>query len=501
MLQNNLLYKEIQDFLEVFYLYLEDFIMRTEMRESTAQLEEKRQRNLSERHQYGDRCFEKWLKTKQIGTGLDALYNENAEKARGVSMILEAQESHLATLTETQISNAFKTTPHNVIRIVRLGYPNSIRGEVFTEWPMETARDALYYLRAVHATSRRGATKDKPVIETFEGQYPSEKENHTIGTGNAVLKAFTNTVTYKPIVPYTTTVFVGTVPVARDDGTGNVLGALLDTAAANTINYETGVVTLNFLAAPASGAVISVEYSFDSEVADRFDDVGETQLQLKDYQFRVRPWPLFISWSKMTELLLGTTLNIDAEEALISGAGDELKKALDYFALRAGYKEASAHTAVQFNTQGAVGEAEIDRAQAFTRSIGDAGDTIFDLIGRGGVTVMYGGPKAVEYAKLHSRFTPAGRQPPVGAHRVGEIDGIGIYKAPSAICPTDEFVGVFKNPENEADTAMVVGSLIPLYKTDTLEYRNMTSETGVGFFGDIKVLNPEYFTRIKLLNL
>jgi hypothetical protein len=52
--------------------------------------------------------------------------------------------------------------------------------------------------------------------------------------------------------------------------------------------------------------------------------MGSIELQLRDYQFRVKPWPLYVSWSKMTELLINTTLNIDAEDALIRGASDEL---------------------------------------------------------------------------------------------------------------------------------------------------------------------------------
>ncbi len=132
--------------------------MKTVMREEA--LNEKVQM-LSERTSRGDQLVEKWSKKKGIGENMQETYDANPSKIRSLAFMLENQENHLRQLTETQISNAFQTTPENVLRIVRLGYPNSIRGDVFLEWAMETARDSIYYLSPVHSSTKRGATASK----------------------------------------------------------------------------------------------------------------------------------------------------------------------------------------------------------------------------------------------------------------------------------------------------------------------------------------------------
>ena len=90
--------------------------MRKQMREQ--RIKEDQTQKLSERKESGDRLVEKWSRKKDIGDGIDKIYEGNSDKARGLSFILENQERHLTSLTETQISNAFQTAPNNVIKIV-----------------------------------------------------------------------------------------------------------------------------------------------------------------------------------------------------------------------------------------------------------------------------------------------------------------------------------------------------------------------------------------------
>ena len=107
--------------------------MRKEMNEAFKREEQKGQ--LSERVDFTNRLFEKWSKKRNLGEGMIDLMNNNASKARSLALILENQEKHLQALTETTISSAFSTTPENVLRVVRLGYPNSVRGELFLDYP------------------------------------------------------------------------------------------------------------------------------------------------------------------------------------------------------------------------------------------------------------------------------------------------------------------------------------------------------------------------------
>ena len=146
--------------------------MRKEMRESI--MREQRNEMLSQRHQNADRLFEKWSKKSGIGENMEKIMEKDVDKARSLSIVLENQENHLSRLTETQISNTFSTTPENVLRVVRLGYPNSVRSELFLEWAMETARDSIYYLSPVYQATARGASAGSVTNESSAFRYGSE---------------------------------------------------------------------------------------------------------------------------------------------------------------------------------------------------------------------------------------------------------------------------------------------------------------------------------------
>lgn len=470
--------------------------MRREMREEQIALKEQQRIVMSERVKSADKLIEKWMKNESIDSIRD-LADTNIEKARALAFMLENQENHLANLTETQISNDFKTTPENVIRIIRLAWPNQVRGEIFYDWSMETARDSMYYLHPVTGKTKRGATAGDRVLETSEYRYPTEIEVDPLEVDGGNNKLYTATLANAPLRPFTVKILVDGVPVATDDGNGNIIG----TGITGTVNYETGSVSVTFATAPGVSAEVECAYNYDSEVASNYDNIGSVELQLKDYQFRVKPKPLYVSWSKMTEILLGSTLGIDAEEALIRGVADEFKKSQDFQAVAMAWGVAKGHTPVTFSCQGATGEPEVDRMAAFSKAVKLAGSKIYDQLLRGGVTKMIAGPQAAAQLYIHPRFNSGNSQPEVGVFRTGSIDGVDIYQAPSQIVPNDRIICVYKNEQIPEDVSIAFGTFIPLYRTQTMEYKEMYKESGLATFGDAKILNPAYIQQIQLTNM
>lgn len=482
--------------------------MKEIMRE--AALNEKKQKQLTERVKMGDRLVETWARKPIIGEGLIEAYDKNPAKAHNLVFALQNQEAYLGKLTETQISTSFSTTPENVMKVIRLGYPNSIRGEIFLDWTMQTARDSMYYVYAQYDSTKRGATAAGRMIESSAYRFASEIIEDAVGTGDGSTVTFTGTLSQLPAIPHSFRVIVGNAIVGNDNGSGvfpattgndNVTVGI----ASGTVSYALGggSYSITFTTAPASGDAIILQYNYNSEASTQYTSLGNVELQLRDYQFRVRPYALGLSWSKMTELVLDTTLNIGAEEAFIRGAADELKKSLDFQACRLGYYSAMATGTVTFNCSAAAAgeDSAVMRAQAVTNAIDRAADLMYNALQRGGVSKIYGGPNATSYLKLHKRFDGAGAQPKVGGHKIGSIDGVDIYKVPSAIVPTSELVVVYKNEEVPEDVSIAFGTLIPLYKTQQLEYKNMYKEQGIGYFGDSKILQSKYLSRISLTNL
>ena len=481
----------------------------------TAMKKDREQREMeSHRTEEANRLVEKWSRKHGLGDGLEEAYDENPRKVKNLVFVLENQEKHLQALTEGQISSAFSTTPENVMRIVRLGYPNSVRGEIFLEWGMETARDSIYYLKPIYSTTSsgrmRGATADNVTHESASYRYATEIEEESIGTGDDSTIVFTGaaagSVANPPLRPFTVKILVNEEIVAADNGSrtsGTLVGDDLDSSATNTVNYTSGAITVTFTTAPAAGATIVVQYFYDSEDSDQYADLGEVQLTLADYLFRAKPYPLGVSWSKMTELLLGTTLNIDAEEALIRGAADEVKKSLDFMACRMGYRRALSNSSVTFDADfaSAGADSEMIHAQSIVRTIEDAGDVIYSALQRGGVTKMFGAPNICNYLRLHNRFSADGKQPTVGIHKIGSLDSIDIYKAPTSIVPTGKMVCVYRNEQVPEDVSIAFGTLVPLYQTQTLEFKNMYKEMGLAHFGDFRVLQSQYLILMNVTNL
>ncbi|WP_321495625.1 hypothetical protein [uncultured Desulfobacter sp.] len=77
-----------------------------------------------------------------------------------------------------------------------------------------------------------------------------------IGTGDGTEKAFTGQV--GPVEPGSASATAGSITL-EDDGCGNLAG----TGGSGSINYQTGMVTVSFTAAPANAAEVELAYSPD----------------------------------------------------------------------------------------------------------------------------------------------------------------------------------------------------------------------------------------------
>ena len=85
-----------------------------------------------------DRLVEKWSNIPEIGVGIQDM---EPRAARNLAILLENQTRQMSHMTEAAIASNFNgTTPENMLRLVRLSYPNSIRGELFTEFNINNTR-------------------------------------------------------------------------------------------------------------------------------------------------------------------------------------------------------------------------------------------------------------------------------------------------------------------------------------------------------------------------
>ena len=509
-----------------------------------------------ERAYRADRLVEKWSRVPELGKGLK---NMSEQTARNTAILLENQARAMSRMTEAQLSsNFYGFTPENMLRLVRLSYPNSIRGKIFTEFAMETARDSIKYIRPVYTQSQKdqfdGASSNtmdnrtfgdlnldgtngfgtpdyrKAMYETTEDRYPTELAN-----GSAVQGVDAN-VKYVTVT-YTSGAF-GTNGAAYIDGYSAFFlqnekqplavqtrdgswyygqpvehsdGNLYKVSAVSKSNAYTWVFTIQVSAddgatwADVSGAVTGFltygRFNSENDLSGQY--LGEVELVMTDYQFRPRPLALGVTWTKLTELVLDTSFGVSAEEMLLDAAGQEIKKALDFRAIRYAYgaqKQFASDNVVTFNAEAGAStdDSYLQTAQLINQSVERIGDIMYNDLNRGGVSRIVGGPAAVTYLRLNAGFTTKGAQPRIGGYQVGELNGIPVFKVPSSVVPDNELLTVWKNDHEESDVSVAFGTLLPFYSTGSIVRKNFYTEAGVARFEDQQVLQPKYLGRITI---
>ena len=486
--------------------------IRTKMTEDVMRIDESTLEVMNEREARADRLIEKWAKVPEIGSGLRAM---DERKARNLAIMLEKQARHMTKLSEAQYSSAFAATPENMIRLVRLAYPNSIRDKLFTEFAMETAKDSIKYIKPVYSSNANINRDDafggagngfanQVTYESKQSKFPSEMANATVSGAGPYTVACTTNEFSQGYIPGYAIVY---------DASGNVLawenkpgGALANW----TVGAGSGISAITFdgtgtYTITSTTAIANATGRYNSEKDLSGTYLGEVELVMSDYQFRVRPMTLGVTWTTLSELVLDSTVGVSTEEVLMDAAGQEIKKALDFYAVKIGYAAAktNGYSTLVFDAEAGAGtqDSYIHTAQTISQAIERVGDVMYNDINRGGVSRIVGGPAAVTYLRLNAGFTTKGVQPRIGGYQVGELYGIPVFKVPAAIIPDDTLLCVWKNENNEADVAIAFGTLVPFFSTGSLQRKNFYKEAGLATFGDYCILNNKYLGLIQIKNI
>lgn len=507
-----------------------------------------------ERDYRADRLVEKWSKVPEIGKGIK---NMPVNTARNLAILLENQARSMRKMNEAQMSsNFYGQTPENMLRIIRLSYPNSIRGQLFDEMAMETANDSIKYIKNNYKrwnTDQRFDTEDLKykfddeahandvMYESTESRYATEMVNATVANAsNNVTVSFKEgpfgSDGSKYIDGFTEIYAVvggRRVALAMQAGTdardGRIVDWMFNPNGAQvspnlfiratkvdagdkmfTVTLETKT-TLDGTYTPAAEDVssyIKAVGRYDSEQDLQGDYLGDVEITMASYHFRPRPHFMGVSWTHMTELVLDTSFGVSAEDTLMDSAAQEIKKTLDFQSIKyadhaeqtSGYNNRVAFDALAVDG-GGIKDSYFHTAQLITQAIDRVGDRMFNEFLRGGVTAIVGGPAAINYLKLNKEWSDRGRQPAIGGHKVGELGNISVFKVPSSIIPDNELLTTWKNPAAEGDVSVAIGTLLPFYSTGAIQRKTLYKEAAIARYEDIKALNPQYLGRVVINNI
>lgn len=383
---------------------------------------------------------------------------------------------------------------------------------------METAKDSIKYIKPIY-TANANINRDDSfagagagfnpnvTYESKQSRFPTEMANTTVSGSGPYTVAFTTGEFTEGYIPGYAILY---------DANGNVVaweqkpgGALVNwvvspSSGITNITFDgTATYTVTVGVGGVAPATAMGRYNSERDLTGTY--LGEVELTMLSYQFQVRPMTLGVTWTTLSELVLDSTVGVSTEEVIMDAAGQEIKKSLDFFAVKVAYASATTngYAPIIFDAEAGAGtqDSYIHTAQTISQAIERVGDVMYNSLNRGGVSRIVGGPAAVTYLRLNAGFTTKGQQPRIGGYQVGELYGIPVFKVPKAILPENTLMCVWKNENNEADVSIAFGTLVPFFSTGALQRKNFYKEAGLASFGDYVVLNPGYFGMIQIANI
>lgn len=469
------------------------------------------------RNAMADKLVESWSRT-EIGQKLDETYTKSKRRARHTAMLLQNELNHLKQLSETTIKTQFSTVPENVLRIVRIGTANSNRGEIFTEWPLVTPDDAIYFVDRVYAAPEatalsqfggalRGGVPGTRLYETVAPNFATESYTSAVQVAGSA--SYTFTLSPNPVVPFSVKLIIGGALVGSDNGAGgfnstyNQGGVTVNTAT-STINYTSGAVTINFSA--ASPANFFAEYNWNSEVKTNYVEYAKVDIGISKKRFNARPNPLGYEWTDMAEITLGATGLGNVRDMLLRAVGDEHAMRRDYKAVQMANRVSLKNPITTFNADfAAVGEvSDKSNAQRILSTISDISGALYNDIKRGSVNRIVAGTKAITYFKKHDLWKTDNSQDRVsGTYLAGSLDDIQVYGVPedtaNGLLASNEAILTYKNPNEDGDVALAFGVMTEL--AAELRYPQLVTSGNVATVEDSLEIQSKFLRKLVVQNL
>lgn len=477
----------------------------------------------SERESEVMRLKEKFEKQPGLGLGkgkLDEMFESNPRKAENLVRFLESTERDASSnpvlienakryeaLKESmQTSGFLGVTPQDIVKIARIGYPNSVAPDMFDFWGMSSMKDSIYKLETLTGSTARGSTAGDVVYEKYgDGRYASEWEEFEVTT--SATTSFNGTLPEAPLRAFKVEVYLNGKQIAADNGAGILVGALL--SGTNTVNYTSGAFVITFASAISAADELIVRYAYDSEQTSLFDNVGSVLLNLVVYDYRANPYPLAIEWTRFTEELMESKLGMSAKESLIAGAADIFRKSMDEFCVNKGIKASTWTSPVTFNADFAAAgsDSSFEHAQGIISAITAAEMKTYNQLGRmADKSNMVVDTNALVYLMKHRLFNVVPSPSRIGIYKAGELAGRGVYVAPpNVLTPVanNGKIHIFGkgNDPMSVDSVVSVGTWKAGLTTNPVELKNFNSQMGMAFYGDIRTNQREFATTVNITGI
>ncbi len=416
------------------------------------------------------------------------------------ALMLENTANYLAQFNEVSRAVNVGNFDRFAFPLIRAVFPHLIAQEIVSVQPMDNPVGLIFYFDFIYGTDKGRIKAGTPVFSSLTGHPGDDNfssdviEEEPFATGNGAV-GYSKTLDYTPLVPQTLMLTDGT-QVVMDDGNGNLVG---DTGpGANTVNYETGAVSVTFRTAVPSGTPITATYRYVNEATDQ---VPAIDFQLTSAPVTARINKLRTRYSLEASQNLKALHGLDAETELVSALAEELKFEIDRTIIKDVFQFTQA-TSETWPFAPSTGVSFTEHKLSFVDIWIRLSNNIYGATRRGNPNFGVVGLDVASVIESLPGFQPAtGSQPSTGVIYSGILNGRWrVYKDPYNITAktntngqTNFFVGYKGSSFLEA--GYVYAPYIPFYTTPSVILDDFIVRKGMATQWGRRKVNGRFYAR------
>jgi len=420
-------------------------------------------------------------------------------RRRVTALMLENQAHYFNDImTEEVRSSVVGSFLKFIFPMVRRTWADTVAPNLVSVQPMTAPIGGVAFYRPRYGSSRGGITAGDEMILKFDRDYTSERINgQLVGTGDAATTVYTGLVK-TPVIPATMVVRVNDTAVGSATAGGVIVDAGAGVlAAGSSVNGTTGQLTLVFAAAPATGAIVTVDYEQDMEGNP---DVPEIRFDIDITEIRAKPRKIKMLWTPEAEEDLRALWGTDITTELVAGASQEMALEVDREIIEDLADAARAGTNQKtFDAKNTTGVTLEEHLRSMLVPLNQVSGQVNKRTQRGPATWLVTSPDVAALMES-TPFWSATQGPGAGVTQMGTLGGkYTVYVDP--YFKRDEIL-VGRQGTNFLDTGYVFAPYVPIQITGTFfDPGDFTLRKGMRTRYAKLLVRPEFYGLVKVLNV
>jgi hypothetical protein len=278
------------------------------------------------------RYVAKWNK---LLVGLDEELGPHAtpgqkQYVRGIAALMIEQEvRHLKRLNEETRALSVGPFMKYVLPVIRRTAVRLVATQISSVQPMTGPIGGIAFYRPRYASDKGSITAGTEMNKVFNKWYSSNFiDGEPFFTGDGTTTQIGRNLQWPRPTAGTVVVKDNGVVVATDNGSGgfNVVAGTTMAGGSGSINYQSGLLQLNFGTAPPLNDAITIEYRYDNELNSRIPEV-QLDIEIKEIRAESRKLKSLASVEAADDLRALWGRDVDAD--LVAQMSDEMTAEID----------------------------------------------------------------------------------------------------------------------------------------------------------------------------